>query len=156
MALFLVGGIVIVVSAVRLGIFINTNGATDFSWVQYTLGTVSVVECAVAVICASVPALKPLIVRIFPRFGSSGRGTASNAYGNTGTNTNTKSRATKGPEDMGTVTYNIRGGEDDVELIGRDGQPVNEKAGKEGGIQVVMAVAQSESRSEGSESGSIV
>ncbi|KAF2147608.1 hypothetical protein K461DRAFT_213423, partial [Myriangium duriaei CBS 260.36] len=71
MAVFLTGGFVMIVSAIRLAVFVKSNGATDFSWEQTILGTWSFVECALAIICASVPALKPLVIRLFPAFAAS-------------------------------------------------------------------------------------
>ncbi|KAF2221053.1 hypothetical protein BDZ85DRAFT_23445 [Elsinoe ampelina] len=70
MAIFLTGFFVIIISGIRLGIFIRSNGATDFSWEQITLGSWSFVECAVAIVCASVPSLKPLVVHVFPKLAS--------------------------------------------------------------------------------------
>ncbi|KAG8627721.1 hypothetical protein KVT40_003594 [Elsinoe batatas] len=98
MAVFAVGGFVIIVSILRLAQFIKSNGATDFSWENIILGIWSIIECTVGIICSSgmsnrpnyllslvddslVPALKPLIVRLFPNFGSTNSGTRSRTYG---------------------------------------------------------------------------
>ncbi|KAF2227082.1 hypothetical protein BDZ85DRAFT_58308 [Elsinoe ampelina] len=81
MAVFAVGGFVIIVSILRLAQFIKSNGATDFSWENIILGIWSITECTVGIICSSVPALKPLIVRLFPNFGSTNSGTRSRTYG---------------------------------------------------------------------------
>lgn len=71
MGLFAVGGFVTIVSIVRLVIFIRSNGATDFSWINVDLGTWSIIEICVGVICTCVPALKPILDRVLPRLFSS-------------------------------------------------------------------------------------
>lgn len=69
-----------VVSLLRLIIFVRTNGTADFTWENVTLGLWTETEISVGIICCSAPALKPLVMKIFPAFGSS-KGTKGNSYG---------------------------------------------------------------------------
>lgn len=80
MGLFAIGGFVVVVSLLRLIIFVRTNGTADFTWENVTLGLWTETEISVGIICCSAPALKPLVIKILPAFGSS-KGTKGNSYG---------------------------------------------------------------------------
>ncbi|KAF2152829.1 hypothetical protein K461DRAFT_211914, partial [Myriangium duriaei CBS 260.36] len=71
MGLFAVGGFVTIVSIVRAAIFIHSNGATDFSWINVDLGSWSIIEICVGIICTCVPSLKPILDTVLPRLFSS-------------------------------------------------------------------------------------
>ncbi|PNS18872.1 hypothetical protein CAC42_5411 [Sphaceloma murrayae] len=131
MAVFAVGGFVIIVSVLRLIQFIKSNGATDFSWENVILGIWSITECTVGIICSSVPALKPLVIRLFPNFGSTNSGTRSQTYGRQSKN------KTGADTERGNVTF--IGAGDDEKLFGRENEPETIQVSKNGpdGINVI-------------------
>ncbi|TKX19897.1 hypothetical protein C1H76_8095 [Elsinoe australis] len=125
MAVFAVGGFVIIVSILRLAQFIKSNGATDFSWENVILGIWSVTECTVGIICSSVPALKPLVVRLFPKFGSTNSGTRSQPYG-------ASKNKTGADTERGNVTFVGAGDDEKMGVLGQPGEVQVSKNGPDG------------------------
>ncbi|KAL1987071.1 hypothetical protein VTN96DRAFT_4945 [Rasamsonia emersonii] len=70
MAVFAIGGVVCITSMLRLKALKEIAVSTDESWDNVDAAFWTAAECNVAIICASLPYLRPLIVRIFPRFAS--------------------------------------------------------------------------------------
>ncbi|PWY84858.1 PTH11-like integral membrane protein [Aspergillus heteromorphus CBS 117.55] len=83
MGIFALGGLVIITSALRLSSLLTVAQDTDTSWSNVGAAYWTAAECNVAIICACLPFLRPLISRIFPRFLS--------------TNTNSYNRYTRNP-----------------------------------------------------------
>ncbi|KAF4554786.1 Hypothetical protein D9617_3g018540 [Elsinoe fawcettii] len=85
--LFTVGGLLEnTISIVRLVIFLSADrdNVFDVATKYFPLAVWSSIELSVGIICSSIPALKPLIVQVFPRFASaSSRGTDDNVHGMT-------------------------------------------------------------------------
>lgn len=132
LAVFLVGGFVVIVSFIRLAQFIKSNGATDFSWENVSLGAWSITECCIGIVCSSVPALKPLVIRFFPKFGSTNSGTRSQTGG--------QSRNRTGADtERGNVTF-IGAGDDEkdgLDDLRAPSQQVQFSKGPADGIAVV-------------------
>jgi hypothetical protein len=78
-----------------------------------------------AIVCASLPALKPLIVKIVPRFSSTGQ--SSRVYGN---GTGVGSKAGTGLGVKSTVNHT----EDEYELGLTDSTPPHQTSSEEGGM----------------------
>ncbi|KAG8628611.1 hypothetical protein KVT40_004484 [Elsinoe batatas] len=86
--LFTVGGsFELAVSVVRVVIFLRPDAQGHLFTVKSNLVAMAVCsssEVAVGIICSCIPALKPLIVKVFPAFASSGsRDTGDNVHGMT-------------------------------------------------------------------------
>ncbi|KAL2863974.1 uncharacterized protein BJX67DRAFT_229130 [Aspergillus lucknowensis] len=64
---FILGGLGIVTSVLRMTIFFRQNALTDPTWVSVELGIWTVVEGAIIIIAACLPPIWPLISRILPR-----------------------------------------------------------------------------------------
>jgi len=77
-AMFGLGVIVCGASILRIISINKTSQDLDASWYGYDLWIYTSTEAHVAIICASVPSLKPLVAKIFPRFANStyGKGTS--------------------------------------------------------------------------------
>lgn len=67
----LIADSVCVVSMLRLNaLVVLSRNMTDFSWYGPETAYWSSIEINVAILCACAPVLKPLVTRVFPRFGS--------------------------------------------------------------------------------------
>ncbi|ORY07130.1 hypothetical protein BCR34DRAFT_631839 [Clohesyomyces aquaticus] len=70
-AILTLGWFVCIVSILRLNSLVSiVKHPEDNTWYSPDSVYWSSIECNLAIVCASTPALKPLIVRIIPRFGS--------------------------------------------------------------------------------------
>ncbi|KAL9111934.1 MAG: hypothetical protein Q9227_003784 [Pyrenula ochraceoflavens] len=100
MLVFAVGLFVCITSILRLKSLYTASVSTDLTWDNVGAAAWSSVELNVAIICASLPMLKPLIVRMFPKLlGSTRRGAGRSderAYGY-GYGTDRASRYQGGP-----------------------------------------------------------
>ncbi|KAL4931605.1 PTH11-like integral membrane protein [Aspergillus undulatus] len=85
LAVFALGGLVVVTSILRLSSLRTVAKSTDTSWSNVAAAYWTAAECNVAIICACLPFLRPLISRIFPKFLS------TNSYNKT------RSRTTANP-----------------------------------------------------------
>ncbi|PSK59383.1 hypothetical protein B9Z65_3707 [Elsinoe australis] len=85
--LFSVGGLlVLIISIIRLIIFSSADlsDVFDIATKYVPLGVWSSIEVSVGITCSSIPALKPLVVKVFPSFGSTNsRRTNDNVHGMT-------------------------------------------------------------------------
>ncbi|KAL4864475.1 hypothetical protein BDV12DRAFT_201085 [Aspergillus spectabilis] len=63
---FLLGGLGIVTSVLRMTVFFQASALTDPTWVSVELGIWTVLEGAIIIIAACLPSIWPLIVRILP------------------------------------------------------------------------------------------
>ncbi|PYH91758.1 PTH11-like integral membrane protein [Aspergillus ellipticus CBS 707.79] len=68
MGIFALGGLVIITSALRLSSLRSVAQSSDTSWSNVGAAYWTAAECNVAIICACLPFLRPLVSRIFPRF----------------------------------------------------------------------------------------
>jgi len=76
MALFGIGFITVGAGAVRLYYSILTAQSADYTWMGYYLWTWEAIEINLGIICACIPGIKPLIVRILPSLLSYGNGSS--------------------------------------------------------------------------------
>ncbi|KAF4552914.1 Hypothetical protein D9617_8g049270 [Elsinoe fawcettii] len=133
MGIFAIGGFVVVVSLLRLIIFIRTNGATDFTWENVTLGLWTMTEINVGILCCSAPALKPLVITIFPAFGSS-KGTKGNSYGRS------NGRTTRRDTEAHGVATVVGAGDEENFAGDQSGVAMGRYGEKDAGINVVHTV----------------
>ncbi|GKZ30436.1 hypothetical protein AbraIFM66950_009144 [Aspergillus brasiliensis] len=68
MGVFAVGGLVVITSILRLSSLRNVAQSSDTSYSNVGAAYWTAAECNVAIICACLPFLRPLVSRIFPRF----------------------------------------------------------------------------------------
>ncbi|KAL3470903.1 PTH11-like integral membrane protein [Aspergillus californicus] len=68
LAVFALGGLVVITSILRLSSLHTLARSTDTSYNNVGAAYWTAAECNVAIICASLPFLRPLISRIFPKF----------------------------------------------------------------------------------------
>ncbi|GAB7344455.1 hypothetical protein MBLNU457_2296t1 [Dothideomycetes sp. NU457] len=71
MAIFAIGGFVCIISALRLWLLYEAQHNTDLTDMNVRPVTWSSLEANLAIITSSLPTLKPLLLRVFPRLGSS-------------------------------------------------------------------------------------
>ncbi|KAL3464295.1 hypothetical protein BJX64DRAFT_298567 [Aspergillus heterothallicus] len=100
LAVFALGGLVVITSILRLSSLRTVAKSNDTSWSNVGAAYWTAAECNVAIICACLPFLRPLISRIFPRFLS------TNSYNNKYTPNNNPTRTTAG---HGSNTQGARG-----------------------------------------------
>ncbi|KAL4919815.1 hypothetical protein BDW62DRAFT_178507 [Aspergillus aurantiobrunneus] len=67
-AVFALGGLVVITSVLRLSSLRTVAKSIDTSWSNVAAAYWTAAECNVAIICASLPFLRPLISRLFPKF----------------------------------------------------------------------------------------
>lgn len=82
LSILTIGWFVCVVSVLRLNaLVVLVAHPDDSTWYSSATAYWSAIEMNLAIVCASLPALKPLLVRVFPgfssRYGSQGYGTAT-------------------------------------------------------------------------------
>ncbi|PSK56915.1 hypothetical protein B9Z65_6539 [Elsinoe australis] len=75
--IFMIGAFVCVISVIRLVLLYKAQRSADFSYDNVAPATWSIIEANIAIITSSAPALKALIIRVFPNFGSTRSGTNS-------------------------------------------------------------------------------
>ncbi|KAJ9137088.1 CFEM domain-containing protein [Pleurostoma richardsiae] len=110
--MFCVGAFVTVVSILRLKSLVSFANTQNPSWDYWNVTNWSVVEINVGIICTCMPALRLIIVRVFPALGSSTYASNNNNY--------YKSGSRGGPRSKGRSR------------AGTDGQmPENEQNGRE-------------------------
>ncbi|KAL2853280.1 hypothetical protein BJY01DRAFT_259308 [Aspergillus pseudoustus] len=68
LAVFALGGLVVITSILRLSSLRTVAKSNDTSWSNVGAAYWTAAECNVAIICACLPFIRPLISRIFPRF----------------------------------------------------------------------------------------
>ncbi|KAL4887597.1 PTH11-like integral membrane protein [Aspergillus karnatakaensis] len=66
-AVFALGGLVVITSILRLSSLRAVASSNDTSWSNVAAAYWTAAECNVAIICACLPFLRPLISRIFPK-----------------------------------------------------------------------------------------
>jgi hypothetical protein len=84
--MFCVGTFVTVVSILRLKSLVHFGASTNPTWDQSDVIKWSNIEINVAIICACMPALRVIFVRMFPKLLGSTRATGQQYYGKYGTN----------------------------------------------------------------------
>ncbi|KAH6889830.1 hypothetical protein B0T10DRAFT_513027 [Thelonectria olida] len=89
-AMFVVGTFVTVVSIVRLQFIVDLGSSTNPTYDQTEVSIWSTIEINVGIICASMPSLRILMVRLFPRLGGSSYD--SSKYNNYGDSYGRRSR----------------------------------------------------------------
>jgi hypothetical protein len=99
-SLFLVGGVVCILSIVRL-LYANHGESYDPSWDFSPLSTISTAECALGILAACMPTWRPLFKFL--------RSTASNFLGSAGLKSSSKSGGRSGRKAYGTTTSIGRG-----------------------------------------------
>jgi hypothetical protein len=117
MAILTVGWFVCVVSILRLhALIVLVDHPDDNTYYSAPTAYWSAIEMNLAIVCASLPALKPLVVKIIPGFSSSLQSGRSygNGYGNGTIGGSSKHRSTHG------VRSTARHADEDFEL-GRPG-----------------------------------
>ena len=82
LAVFGVGSIVCIAGAMRVYYSIVVNDGQDGTWTGFDLWTWEAVEVDLGIACACAPAVKPLLVRWFPRFMASVFGGSSSRTAN--------------------------------------------------------------------------
>ncbi|CEL10445.1 hypothetical protein ASPCAL13564 [Aspergillus calidoustus] len=81
---FLLGGLGLVTSILRMVIFFQESALTDPTWTSVNLGIWTVLEGGIIIIAACLPSIWPLIVRFLPnKLRSKNRGTSGAAWGKT-------------------------------------------------------------------------
>ncbi|KAM0491691.1 hypothetical protein ACHAP8_010465 [Fusarium lateritium] len=88
-AMFIVGTFITIVSIIRLQYIVHLGSSTNPTYDQTDVSIWSTVEINIGIICASMPALRVLLVRIFPALGGSSHD--SSKYNNYGENYGRKS-----------------------------------------------------------------
>ncbi|KAH8702550.1 integral membrane protein [Talaromyces proteolyticus] len=89
-AIFGLGIVVDIVGSVRTYyVWQDAVGTWDSTWYAWLVGVTGAVEIHMGIICASAPALRPLLKTVFPHFLSTGR-TTDYGYGNYGRSGNNK------------------------------------------------------------------
>ncbi|KAL6233034.1 hypothetical protein BDW75DRAFT_242426 [Aspergillus navahoensis] len=68
MGVFALGGLVVITSVLRLSSLRRVARSSDTSWNNVAAAYWTAAECNVAIICACLPFLRPLVSRIFPKF----------------------------------------------------------------------------------------
>ncbi|GAQ33344.1 hypothetical protein AtubIFM55763_005293 [Aspergillus tubingensis] len=68
MGVFAVGGLVVITSILRLSSLRSVAQSTDTSYSNVGAAYWTAAECNVAIICACLPFLRPIVSRLFPRF----------------------------------------------------------------------------------------
>ncbi|KAL6160853.1 hypothetical protein ACJQWK_01837 [Exserohilum turcicum] len=118
-----IGWFVCVVSVLRLHALIRLQGhMTDNTYYSAPAAYWSNIEMNLAIVCASLPALKPLIVRIIPAFSSSHGG--SNGYGSRFTSGGHTKRTETGHGVSSTARHTR---DDGIELERSPGTPAPDK-----------------------------
>lgn len=84
--MFCVGTFVTVVSILRLKSLVHFGVSTNPTWDQSDVIKWSNIEINVAIICACMPALRVILVQMFPRLLGSTRATGQQYYGKYGSN----------------------------------------------------------------------
>ncbi|PLB47213.1 hypothetical protein P170DRAFT_363022 [Aspergillus steynii IBT 23096] len=95
MAVFAIGGLVAITSILRLSSLRTVSKSPDTSYSNVAAAYWTAAECNVAIICACLPFLRPLVSRLFPKLLSTN---SYNRYSHSrgltlATNTNAKSKA---------------------------------------------------------------
>ncbi|RHZ74001.1 hypothetical protein CDV55_108803 [Aspergillus turcosus] len=139
MAVFAVGLVVVITSALRLSSLRTVAQSPDTSYSNVGAAYWTAAECNVAIICACLPFLRPIISRIFPRLLST---KSYNKYTGQPTMTANKSRRTQlysQDRDYGLYTIDIEAGDT--------------KRGSTGGIEVTteMTVQETSQHDESSQ-----
>ncbi|KAH7121686.1 hypothetical protein EDB81DRAFT_952355 [Dactylonectria macrodidyma] len=70
-AMFIVGTFITIVSVIRLQSLVHLGGSQNFTYDHTNVSIWSTVEIHVGIICASMPAVRILLVRLFPILGGS-------------------------------------------------------------------------------------
>ncbi|KAL4821381.1 hypothetical protein BDW67DRAFT_48461 [Aspergillus spinulosporus] len=68
MGVFALGGLVVITSFLRLSGLRKVARSSDTSWSNVAAAYWTAAECNVAIICACLPFLRPLVSRLFPKF----------------------------------------------------------------------------------------
>ncbi|PYH42814.1 PTH11-like integral membrane protein [Aspergillus saccharolyticus JOP 1030-1] len=68
MGVFAIGGLVVITSILRLSSLHAVSQSKDTSWSNVGAAYWTAAECNVAIICACLPFLRPIVSRIFPKF----------------------------------------------------------------------------------------
>ncbi|RAL14059.1 PTH11-like integral membrane protein [Aspergillus homomorphus CBS 101889] len=68
MGVFAIGGLVVITSILRLSSLHAVSLSKDTSWSNVGAAYWTAAECNVAIICACLPFLRPLVSRLFPKF----------------------------------------------------------------------------------------
>ncbi|KAF3764025.1 hypothetical protein M406DRAFT_51480, partial [Cryphonectria parasitica EP155] len=90
--MFATGAFVTVVSVIRLSSLVTFAKSDNPTWDNYDVSIWSSVEINVGIICACMPTLRLLLVRVFPVFGSTRSGGAYYNYSGNGSKSNPKSK----------------------------------------------------------------
>jgi len=70
LCLFMMGILVCICGAMRLVSIYQVSTSFDVSWYGYDLWIYTTTECLVGILCASIPSLKPIVIKFFPAFAS--------------------------------------------------------------------------------------
>ncbi|GKZ23975.1 hypothetical protein AbraIFM66951_010227 [Aspergillus brasiliensis] len=122
MGIFAVGGLVVITSILRLSSLRSVAQSSDTSYSNVGAAYWTAAECNVAIICACLPFLRPLVSRIFPRFLSTNsynrytRNPTMSASRMTGTRMTARSHRQKvelysQDRDYGMYTIDVKSGE---------------------------------------------
>ncbi|OJJ98722.1 hypothetical protein ASPACDRAFT_1889211 [Aspergillus aculeatus ATCC 16872] len=68
MGVFAIGGLVVITSILRLSSLRSVAQSSDTSWSNVGAAYWTAAECNVAIICACLPFLRPIVSRLFPKF----------------------------------------------------------------------------------------
>ncbi|KAL5379990.1 hypothetical protein DPSP01_008028 [Paraphaeosphaeria sporulosa] len=137
--MFFVGTFVTVISIIRLQSLISFATSTNPTWDQADAANWSTIEINVGIICACMPALRLILVRIFPRALGSTQYASNQYYAKYGTNRSgafkSGHNASVGRSQMGhddafasknanaityTTTFEVRHGDDEEQLVPMD------------------------------------
>lgn len=110
--MFCVGTFVTVVSIIRLQSLIHFSNSTNPTWDQFDVASWSTIEINVGIICTCMPAIRVILVRLFPKVLGSTRPSGQNyaSYGNRSghlgkTPEGSKSLSTTLRNDRSVITY---------------------------------------------------
>ncbi|KAI9045276.1 PTH11-like integral membrane protein [Aspergillus affinis] len=114
MTVFAIGGLVVITSILRLSSLRKVAKSPDTSYSNVAAAYWTAAECNVAIICACLPFLRPLVSRIFPKLLSTQSYNTPYSRGRTLTTMNNRSRA-PGPKmalysqdrDLGLCTIDV-------------------------------------------------
>lgn len=140
--MFSVGTFVTIVSILRLQSLVSFATSTNLTWDQYDVSNWSTIEINVGIICACLPTLRLILVRMFPRQLATTKYSGNKYYANQGKSTPRSRSRTVGDDESASgsdpnrtivcqTTFEVEYGENDKGGLVHM-QNLNFKAGAEG------------------------
>ncbi|KAF2464991.1 uncharacterized protein BDR25DRAFT_91906 [Lindgomyces ingoldianus] len=103
--MFCVGTFVTIVSILRLQSLVHFANSSNPTWDQWDINNWSTVEINVGVICACMPAIRVILVRLFPKALGSTRNATNQYYAKYGSHSRAVGHGTSTASQPGVITY---------------------------------------------------